>query len=98
MWIPAACLTTEHRQDAILSYLASVSQPAVWRECLVHLRDFQAYARRGISFVCTSDDALTRLGNLQLTVCGISVTIRKYSKYDKLYFVDLTRLQKHVTD
>ncbi|KAL7694567.1 hypothetical protein Plhal304r1_c001g0001601 [Plasmopara halstedii] len=76
MWIPAARLTTEHRQDAILSSLDSVSQPAVWRECLVHLRDSQAYARRGISLVLTSNNALTRLGNLQLTVCGISVTIR----------------------
>ncbi|KAL7690041.1 hypothetical protein Plhal304r1_c013g0048681 [Plasmopara halstedii] len=72
MWIPAARLTTEHRQDAILSSLASVSQPAVWRECLVHHHNFQAYARRVISSVCTSDDALKRPGNLRLTVCGIS--------------------------
>ncbi|KAL7691990.1 hypothetical protein Plhal304r1_c008g0034151 [Plasmopara halstedii] len=55
----------------------------------------QAYARRGISLVCTSDDTLTRLCNLQLMVCGISVSIRKYSKHDKLYFVDLTRPQKY---
>ncbi|KAL7682539.1 hypothetical protein Plhal304r1_c048g0130091 [Plasmopara halstedii] len=34
-------------------------------------------ACRGISFVCTSYDALTRLGNLQVTVCGISVMICK---------------------
>jgi len=98
MWIPAARLSTDHSIDEILSSLAADSQPAVWRDCLVHLRDFNRVPRRGISFVCTSDDALTRLGNLQLQVCDTPVTIRKYSKYDKLYFVDLNRLPKDVPD
>eukprot|EP00644_Phytophthora_capsici_P003654 jgi/Phyca11/554701/estExt2_Genewise1Plus.C_PHYCAscaffold_640143 len=48
--------------------------------------------------MCASDTALTRLGNLQLTICGISATIKKYSKFDKLYYVDLRRLPPSASD
>ena len=42
--------------------------------------------------------ALHSLGVLALQVCGSTVHIRKCSKYDKLYFVDLTRLSGDVPD
>ncbi|OWY95908.1 hypothetical protein PHMEG_00033960 [Phytophthora megakarya] len=39
-----------------------------------------------------SEEAQALLGNTQLKICCSLVTIRKYSKNDKLYFVDLRYL------
>ncbi|OWZ10375.1 hypothetical protein PHMEG_00016781 [Phytophthora megakarya] len=98
MWIPASRLTREHGQAEIMASLAAASQPAIWTAQLQHLRDFQCYAGHGISFVCVSEEAQALLGNTQLMVCGSLVTIRKYSKYDKLYYVDLRRLPLSASD
>ncbi|KUF84773.1 hypothetical protein AM587_10001715 [Phytophthora nicotianae] len=98
LWIPASRLTREYGQSEIMSSLADPSQPEIWRTHLEHLRDFQCYAGHGISFVCVNEEAQQALGNQQLSVCGSLVMIRKYSKYDKLYYVDLRRLPKDTSD
>ncbi|CAH0493169.1 unnamed protein product [Peronospora farinosa] len=98
MWIPAGRLTAEHNIHEVLESLAADSQPAVWRESRAHLRDFNRILNQGISFFFTSDDALRRLDGVQLSICDTVVTIRKYSSYDKLYFVDLQRLPADVAD
>ncbi|GMF65549.1 unnamed protein product [Phytophthora lilii] len=98
MWIPAGKLTTEHNVSEIMASLDSDSQPELWREAKPHLRDFMRIPYQGISFVCTSDHALQRLGGAQLTICDTPATIRKYSRYDKLYYVDLQRLPADVSD
>ncbi|KAG2506846.1 hypothetical protein JM18_009196 [Phytophthora kernoviae] len=98
MWIPAARLTAEHHIDEILRSLASDTQPEIWRHARPHLRDFVRIPHQGIAFLCTSDTALHNLGGIQLKICDTPVTIRKYSLYDKLYFVDLLRLPNDVPD
>ncbi|TDH72611.1 uncharacterized protein CCR75_000123 [Bremia lactucae] len=98
MWIPAPQLAAAHNLSDVLRSLDSTDQPQLWKDERVHLRSFYVSPNRGISFECTSDTALSRLGGLQLTICGITVTIRKYSSYDKLYYVDLRRLPAGVTD
>ncbi|GMF66149.1 unnamed protein product [Phytophthora lilii] len=98
MRIPAGKLTTEHNVSEIMASLDSDSQPELWREAKPHLRDFMRISHQGISFVCTSDHALQRLGGVQLTICDTPATIRKYSSYDKLYYVDLQRLPADVSD
>ncbi|KAI9895663.1 hypothetical protein PsorP6_019550 [Peronosclerospora sorghi] len=98
MWIPAGKLTAEHNIHEILESLASDTQPEVWRQSRAHLRDLSRIPHQGISFVCTSDDALRRLGGVKLKVCYNDVTIRKHSSYDKLYYVDLLRLPADVPD
>ncbi|KAI9912448.1 hypothetical protein PsorP6_006248 [Peronosclerospora sorghi] len=98
MWIPASRLTAEHNIQEILESLATDNQPDVWKTSRSHLRDFTRIPNQGISFVCTSDDALRRLGGVQLQICESTVTIRKYSGYDKLYYVDLQRLPSDVSD
>ncbi|KAI9916878.1 hypothetical protein PsorP6_017829 [Peronosclerospora sorghi] len=98
MWIPAGKLTAEHNIHEILESLASDTQPEVWRQSRAHLRDFSRIPHQGISFVCTSDDALRRLGGVKLKVCDNDVTIRKHSSYDKLNYVDLLCLPADVPD
>ncbi|KAI9910852.1 hypothetical protein PsorP6_010816 [Peronosclerospora sorghi] len=98
MWIPAGKLTAEHNIHEILESLASDTQPEVWRQSRAHLRDFSRIPHQGISFVCTSDDALRRLGGVKLKFCDNDVTIRKHSSYDKLYYVDLLSLPADVPD
>ncbi|KAI9913064.1 hypothetical protein PsorP6_006601 [Peronosclerospora sorghi] len=98
MWIPASRLTAEHNIHEILESLASENQPDVWRQSRSHLCDFTRIPNQGISFVCTSEDALRRLGGVQLQICDFTVTMRKYSGYDKLYYVDLQRLPAEVPD
>ncbi|GMF33269.1 unnamed protein product [Phytophthora lilii] len=98
MRIPAGKLTTEHNVSEIMASLDSDSQPELWREAKPHLRDFMRILHQGISFVCTSDHALQRVGGVQLTICDTPVTIRKYSSYDKLYNVDLQRLPADVSE
>ncbi|OWY93108.1 hypothetical protein PHMEG_00037617 [Phytophthora megakarya] len=71
---------------------AATSQPSIWTTQLQHLWDFQCIADRGISFACRSEEAQALLGNTQLKICCSLVMIRKYSKNDKLYFVDLRYL------
>uniref|UniRef100_H3H6N1 Uncharacterized protein n=1 Tax=Phytophthora ramorum TaxID=164328 RepID=H3H6N1_PHYRM len=98
MWIPAVQLTADHNISEILKSLESEDQPQIWKDSRVFLRDFNRIPRRGISFVCTSDTVLSRLGGVHLTICGKQVTIRKYSRFDKLYYVDLQRLPTDVSD
>ncbi|EGZ04868.1 hypothetical protein PHYSODRAFT_342942 [Phytophthora sojae] len=98
MWIPAGRVAAEHTLREVLASLDSDSQPQVWRDAKPHLRDFNTSPRNGISFVCTSDQVLQRLGGVELTICGQSVAIRRYSSYDKLYYVDLRRLPADTTD
>ncbi|POM73523.1 Hypothetical protein PHPALM_9621 [Phytophthora palmivora] len=98
MWIPAARVTADHNTDEILRSLADGSQPETWKTHRASLRDFVRIPNQGISFLCTSDAALHSLGGIQLTICGKPATIRKHSKYDRLYFVDLTRLPSDVPD
>ncbi|KAI9909490.1 hypothetical protein PsorP6_014952 [Peronosclerospora sorghi] len=82
MWIPAGKLTAEHNIHEILESLASDTQPEVWRQSA---RSSSRIPHQVISFVCTSDGALRRLGGVTLKVCDNDVTIRKHSSYDKLY-------------
>ncbi|KAI9917441.1 hypothetical protein PsorP6_012983 [Peronosclerospora sorghi] len=82
MWIPAPQLATEHSIDEILKSLAGDAQPETWRYFV------PLYLGRG--------SILAR--QTKLTICGISVAIRGYSRYDKLYYVDLTRLPQDVPD
>ncbi|KAK1946225.1 hypothetical protein P3T76_001778 [Phytophthora citrophthora] len=98
MWIPASRLTREHSQAEIMASLEAAHQPAIWTAQLQHLRDFPWYAGHGIYFVCVSEEAQGLLDNTQLQVCGSLVTIRKYSKYDKLYYVVLHRLPPTASD
>ncbi|KAE8963729.1 hypothetical protein PR001_g29281, partial [Phytophthora rubi] len=98
MWIPAGRVTADHHLREILASLDSDSQPQMWRDAKPHLRDFYVTPHRGISFVCTSDQALQRLGGVELVICGTPVTIRRYSNYDKLYYVDLQRLPADTSD
>ena len=97
MWISAARLSAEHSTDDILQSQEGDSQPAIWQDHWASLREFVRIPHQGISFLCTSDAALHSLGGLTLQVCGLAVHIRKYSKYDKLYFVDLHRLPGDVS-
>ncbi|KAI9917693.1 hypothetical protein PsorP6_013101 [Peronosclerospora sorghi] len=89
MWIPASCLTAERNIHEILESLASYNQPDVWRQFRSHLRDFTRIPNQ---------DALRRLGGVQPQICDFTVTIRKYSGYDKIYYVDLQRLPADVPD
>uniref|UniRef100_A0AAV1UWW9 Uncharacterized protein n=1 Tax=Peronospora matthiolae TaxID=2874970 RepID=A0AAV1UWW9_9STRA len=98
MWISAARLSAENITDKILQSLAGDSQPAIWQAHRASLRIFVRIPYQGISFLCTSNAALHSLVGMALQVCGSTVHIRKYSKYDKLYFVDLTRLPGDVPD
>ncbi|KAI9921632.1 hypothetical protein PsorP6_001420 [Peronosclerospora sorghi] len=98
MWIPASRLTAERNIQEILESLATDNQPDVWKQSRSHLRDFTRIPNQGIAFVCTSDDALRRLGGFQLQICDSTVTIRKYSGYNKLYYVYLQRLPFDVSD
>ncbi|KAI9917631.1 hypothetical protein PsorP6_012966 [Peronosclerospora sorghi] len=74
------------------------TQPEIWRQPRAHIRDFSRTPHEGISFVSTSDDALRRMGGVQLKFCDNIFTIRKNLSYDKLYFVDLLRLPADVPD
>ncbi|CAH0486835.1 unnamed protein product [Peronospora farinosa] len=65
---------------------------------LAHLGISIGSPKQGISFVCTSDDALRRLGRVQILICDTVFTIRKYSSYHTLYSVDLQRLPADVPD
>ncbi|KAI9913200.1 hypothetical protein PsorP6_006241 [Peronosclerospora sorghi] len=78
-------LTAELNIHEMLEYLASDTQPEVWRQSRTHLRDFCRIPHQGISFVCTSNDALSRLGGVQLKFCDTIVTIRKHSSYEALF-------------
>ncbi|POM67869.1 Hypothetical protein PHPALM_16048 [Phytophthora palmivora] len=98
MWIPAATVATERNLDEILGSLANGSQPETWKTHRASLRDFVRIPNHGIGFMCTSEAALHSLGGIQLTICGTKATIRKHSKYDQLYYVELTRLPSDVPD
>ncbi|RLN96799.1 hypothetical protein BBJ28_00020080 [Nothophytophthora sp. Chile5] len=98
MWIPGGQLTADHNIDEILRSLASDPQPEVWKQAQPHLRDFIRAPNQGISFMCTSQSTCHALGDVQLKICGIKATIRKFSLYDKWYFVDLVRLPAGVPD
>ncbi|ETI40434.1 hypothetical protein L914_13616 [Phytophthora nicotianae] len=100
MWIPAARLTAERNVDELGASLNASHQPELWRKYLLkgNIRDFVRIPHQGIGFVCTSDEAVRCLGGVTLRVCDTNVTIRKYSRFDKLYFVDLQRLPFNVPD
>ncbi|KAG6612026.1 hypothetical protein IUM83_17419 [Phytophthora cinnamomi] len=97
MWIPTGRVVVGHSLDDVLASLDSDSQPQVWRDAKSHLHDFYT-TPRGISFVCTSDQTLQRLGGVELTICGTKATIRRYSSYEKLDYVDLKRLPIDTAD
>ncbi|KAI9913961.1 hypothetical protein PsorP6_006404 [Peronosclerospora sorghi] len=82
--------------DEILQSFAGDSKPETWRTNKASLQNFERIRNQGISFLCTPDAALYSLGGLQLTLRGTSVTIRNYSRYDKLYYVDLTCIPRDV--
>ncbi|KAF4135668.1 hypothetical protein GN958_ATG15140 [Phytophthora infestans] len=100
MWIPAARLTAERNIDELCVSLKADYQPEIWRKYLHQgcVRDFVRIPHQGIGFVCTSEEALRCLGGVTLKVCDTLVTIRKYSLFDKLYYVDLQRLPFNVSD
>lgn len=98
MWIPAPALSGEKNIDEILQSLASDSQPDVWTAARPLLRDFVRIPHKGVGFVCTSEATCHQLGGVPLKVCGYDVTIKKYSLFDKWYFVDLVRLPMEVSD
>lgn len=97
MWISAPTVADSHNIDEILQSLAG-NQPQAWKEARVEVRDFVRIPKHGISFVCTSQAVCHQIGGLTLTICGVKATIRKYSLYDKWYYVDLTRLPNGVDD
>ncbi|KAI9914551.1 hypothetical protein PsorP6_007458 [Peronosclerospora sorghi] len=88
MWITAAQLATEHSTDEILQSLAGDAQPETWRTHKLRCKTSSGFRISG--------SLLAR--GLKLTICGTSVTIRGYSRYDKLYYVELTRLPRDVPD
>uniref|UniRef100_A0AAV1UBG5 Uncharacterized protein n=1 Tax=Peronospora matthiolae TaxID=2874970 RepID=A0AAV1UBG5_9STRA len=92
MWIPVVRLSAVHSTDEIVQSLAGDSQPAIWQAHRASLLDFVRSPHQKISFLYRSGAALHSWGGLALQVCGLTVRIRNISKYDKLYFVDLTRL------
>ncbi|KAG6964136.1 hypothetical protein JG687_00006166 [Phytophthora cactorum] len=100
MWIPVARLTAEHNIDDLLVSMKAACQSELWRK-YVHqgcARDFVTIPHQGIEFVCTSEEARQYLGGVTLKVGNTLVTIRKYSRFDKLYFVVLQRLPFNGTD
>ncbi|TYZ67605.1 hypothetical protein PybrP1_009034 [[Pythium] brassicae (nom. inval.)] len=97
MWIPAPDVVQNHNIDEILQSLAG-NQPQMWKDARPQVRDFVRIPKHGISFLCTSQNACHKLGGVSLKICGFSVRIKRYSLYDKWYYVDLTRLPPEVDD
>lgn len=97
MWIPAPDVVNAHNLEEILQSLAG-SQVQTWKDARPHVRDFARIPKHGISFVCTSSNVCHKLGGVALKICGHSVTIRKYSLYDKWYYVDLSRIPSDIDD
>ncbi|KAF1327265.1 Pollike protein, partial [Globisporangium splendens] len=98
MWIPARDLTSTFSDTEIMTSLGADQKSTLWANSIVHLRDFKVIRGKGVSFTCTDREICTKLGNLQLTVCGRSFKIQPYSKYSHWYYVELQRLADDTTD
>ncbi|KAF1313888.1 hypothetical protein FI667_g16909, partial [Globisporangium splendens] len=72
MWIPARDLTSTFSDTEIMTSLGGDQKSTLWANSIVHLRDFKVIRGKGVSFTCTDREICTKLGNLQLTVCGRS--------------------------
>lgn len=98
MWIPARDLTSTFSDTEIMTSLGADQSSALWSSSVVHLREFKIIRGKGVSFICTDREICTKLGNLQLTICGKQFKIQPYSKYSHWYYVELQRLADDVTD
>ncbi|KAF1313891.1 hypothetical protein FI667_g16907, partial [Globisporangium splendens] len=76
MWIPARDLTSTFSDTEIMTSLGADQKSTLWVNSIVHLRDFKVIRGKGVSFTCTDREICTKLGNLQLTVCGRSFKIQ----------------------
>ncbi|GAB9476027.1 hypothetical protein Gpo141_00013100 [Globisporangium polare] len=98
MWIPARDLTSTFSDTEIMTSLGADQSSTLWANSVVHLREFKVIRGKGVSFICTDREICTKLGNLQLTICGRKFKIQPYSKYSHWYYVELQRLADDVTD
>ncbi|CAK4086316.1 unnamed protein product [Aphanomyces euteiches] len=76
--------------SVFLDSLATTQQPALWITAKGMCRDFVRIKNVGISFNCTDRDMVTKLGGLNLNLCGRQFPIRVYSEYSHLYWIDFT--------
>jgi hypothetical protein len=98
MWIPARDLTSTFSDTEIMTSLGFDQKSTLWANSIVHLRDFKVIRGKGVSFTCTDREICTKLGNLQLSICGKLFKVQPYSKYSHLYYVELQRLADDITD
>ncbi|RQM27430.1 hypothetical protein B5M09_008458 [Aphanomyces astaci] len=73
----------------MLDCLAAGNQPSAWTDAKQYCRNFKRIKNVGIGFTCTDRDLVSRLGGLVLKICGRPFTVKKYSEYHHLYWVDV---------
>ncbi|ETV91940.1 hypothetical protein H310_13730 [Aphanomyces invadans] len=73
----------------LLDCLAAGYQPNAWIDAKPHCRNFKRIKNVGIGFTCTDRDLVSKLGGLAVKICGRSFTVKKYSEYNHLYWVDV---------
>uniref|UniRef100_K3WT01 Endonuclease/exonuclease/phosphatase domain-containing protein n=1 Tax=Globisporangium ultimum (strain ATCC 200006 / CBS 805.95 / DAOM BR144) TaxID=431595 RepID=K3WT01_GLOUD len=96
MWIPARDLTSTFSDTEIMTSLGFDQKSTLWANSIVHLQDFKVIRGKGVSFTCTDREICTKLGNLQLPICGKAFKIQPYSKYSR--YVELQHLADDITD
>jgi hypothetical protein len=98
MWIPAPELTTTFNEAEILQSIGSDKQPLLWTNNKINFRDFTVIKGAGIRFFCSSQKACVEISKISLNICGKSFKIANFSKFNKLYYIDLHKIPENVSD
>uniref|UniRef100_A0AAV1V2P5 Uncharacterized protein n=1 Tax=Peronospora matthiolae TaxID=2874970 RepID=A0AAV1V2P5_9STRA len=98
LFIPCGAVAGTSQLDEIMLSIHTEDQTALWKDSLPTLCDFIRIPSKGIRFTCTSRDVAVKLGGSTVRLFGNTHIIKKFSLYERLYTLNLTRIPSDLDD
>ncbi|CAH0488767.1 unnamed protein product [Peronospora farinosa] len=98
LFIPCGAVAASLQLDEVMLSIHMEDQSALWKDSLPTLCDFIRIPSKGIRFTCTSRDVAVKLGGSSVRIFGAQHIIKKFSLYERLYTLNLTRIPSDLDD
>ncbi|TDH66139.1 hypothetical protein CCR75_001704 [Bremia lactucae] len=98
LFIPCGAIAGSSQLDEIMLSIHMEDQTALWKDSLPTLCDFIRIPSKGVRFTCTARDAAVKLGGTTVRIFGGTHIVKKFSLYEWLYTLNLTRIPSDLDD